>query len=1484
LQSYYECFLQIEKENDSLKLKIEQMREKLTQQQTKLDGLLEQQNKHEDTNSTPATTSATTEIEIKVLDNTHVNIISMQHMHAELNDVNKSVELFIEDKRMIIDANTKESKKQDESTETEIVINEEQQMHDYKKRVDELELEKEALNKKLNSIEASLARWIFRACDYKSDLSTSNERCAKLEKEIGNLKENLNRVEVEHSNKLEELQKEHSIHLNERVKENQTSIGALEDKLRSDYESIIDKLNNEWKLKSDENINELIKLRVECDEKEKSCIRLREKLHLIESRKYSDVNTQTLAEEPKSVGHVQVQTSQIETSVSTSAVVQASSKPNAIVARKPQIGSMIAAQAAKLQQQLSFAAQVTNDEKQAVVSTQTANVHQTQAAQNELRLRIDQLLLEKNALKGKNDELKSDLDKLSKELSELKLGIQQQKHQQPQIQAHSQQPHSVATSVSIRFSNKQTQTELKPLSSVWSTATSTSTLTNSNDQQQQLINSLRIKIDIYKSELEQLQLKYNRDQLEYNKRLQEVSKKHAEEMRQAEQALRAERAKLLEQNEENERLGEKIKQLEHEIESIKNKYGSNMGDIQATFKKEKQISDTIIMQQKKLLDYLQQKIHEGGGGALLPIDSYNHPQQSSNQGNHLITNIFGKWKSSNSNPLTANLPKPGSATMSKSKHVQSKTPKNAFTLKEMQDELNTSYMAYTNMKKVQNELAPSPSATNTSAAAPSTSISKTLETANSTKNDLKRQIHVFITGLNTCPTYCHVCQHLIPLIAYASKCQLCSFTCHSTCSSSLSSSNNVNKTEHIDIDPLKYCKSYNYNQIPFENYRYIKKLSTLSTSEARNSAQQLLSDYLFIYVDNSWKKIWVVLRTNGLMEFYQTNANLKPFDTINLCTDRIQLETSYKRIRQLLSVMSNVTTTYPSTAHVVDLTVANSKNINSDEIYECLETNSTNSSSKLKLDMSSLIMLLYGPKLCLQLGFNTFNKKNVWYDALQSIMLLSLSPLSLHISSTSTINKKSASILSNEAFRLFNMQQVLKPFLEFSDTVVNSYCFISDTLIALACDDGLYALNSSSGSPTESAISLVKVETIELAHKLYCQSELGKLCLVGRKSRQFLCIDLNELLFAIEEATNNKRQRDAAIETPAANGDEEDDTCSISVKIDRIQNIDRCHLFETSFINGVWYLAAATPEAIYVLLYNKHSGNFSLVREISTNEAPCSCLKFTSKLTSSKLVYACKVFYKMDMTYLQSAPLLDDAMINSITSWHKKSYSDSEMNTLVPLNDEKSDLNSQQPIAVCVINSASIEQEAVLLCYEEFGVFVTYNSNTTQWQLPNIKKQSSTSISGSSSGSLANAGTAFLRWPRGAFTGSSVPPLQIEYDSPYLYLFYSDSIIVYSISFSNDSVSPLSSGMPLVRKVGVAFAYKPRYLSVLHTRDVNCLIISIRKPSVEYDSSSDGAHRDLYRVNEADEENDDEQDQDNSARLIANDLTDKICLSYFSPN
>jgi len=175
------------------------------------------------------------------------------------------------------------------------------------------------------------------------------------------------------------------------------------------------------------------------------------------------------------------------------------------------------------------------------------------------------------------------------------------------------------------------------------------------------------------------------------------------------------------------------------------------------------------------------------------------------------------------------------------------------------------------------------------------------------------------------------------------------------------------------------------------------------------------------------------------------------------------------------------------------------------------------------------------------------------------------------------VKKTSSSIINQEQFKFFNVNKVLKPFLELCDTVVNSYCFINENLIALACDDGLYAINSlvQNGEETNQT-SLVKIDSIESAHKLYYQHEFGKLCFIGRKSRQFLSIDLTDLNKSLINYDSDEDRRGRSASRGDGDNEEDDDfydddedAKSVQVNLEHILNIDRCHLFECSlYKNG----------------------------------------------------------------------------------------------------------------------------------------------------------------------------------------------------------------------------------------------------------------------------------------------------------------------------
>lgn len=359
---------------------------------------------------------------------------------------------------------------------------------------------------------------------------------------------------------------------------------------------------------------------------------------------------------------------------------------------------------------------------------------------------------------------------------------------------------------------------------------------------------------------------------------------------------------------------------------------------------------------------------------------------------------------------------------------------------------------------------------------------------------------------------------------------------------------------------------------------------------------------------------------------------------------------------------------------------------------------------------------------------------------------------------------------------------------------------------------------------------MVKIDKVESAHKLYYENEFGKLCFIGKKSRQFLSIDVNELNSCLINA-DYKSNDDL--------DEEDDDAKSVQVSLEHIHNIDRCHLFECKLnkSNGYWYLAVATPETIYILLFNKITNKYTMVKTIQTQaESPCLCIKFTNNFAINQLIYACgKEFFKMDITYLQPSTFQADGQ-------------------------------SSQPIALCVLTPSNYcQQEAVLLCYETYGIFMVFNFNTNQWQLPTCSKKNGSSSSITSNGSHSTSNllqsSATLKWPR----GNGLTPLQIEYDSSYLYLFYNDCIIVYQINFEADlSLS--------CKKSGVTFIYKPRYLNIFNNKSSNCIIISNRRPLDEEEQAKLES-----------EENELDEDGERINDPLLHDLNDKICLSYFSP-
>jgi len=222
LQSYYECFLQIEKENDTLKTKLEQMKETIEVQQTKLNELQDKQKEVIERDEMTIETQRELEHETKLRDTKrdYLNRLSLKHIDDELSNVNLTIKQFIENKHIEFNQvinNQINSLKDSPEVQDDVRLKNE--------KIAELELEKEALSKKLNSIESSLARWIFRACDYKSDMDKSNEKCMELENKLKEADEKYLVVKKDNEHETKSLKSE----LNEKT-------GMIE-KLKEELES-----------------------------------------------------------------------------------------------------------------------------------------------------------------------------------------------------------------------------------------------------------------------------------------------------------------------------------------------------------------------------------------------------------------------------------------------------------------------------------------------------------------------------------------------------------------------------------------------------------------------------------------------------------------------------------------------------------------------------------------------------------------------------------------------------------------------------------------------------------------------------------------------------------------------------------------------------------------------------------------------------------------------------------------------------------------------------------------------------------------------------------------------------------------------------------------------------------------------------------------------------------------------------------------------
>lgn len=644
LESYYECFLQIEKENNILKQKIEQMKLKLNSYQNQ-----DQVSKHD-----LEKTEHSEEVCEKV-DSEEVNKLSMKHVDEEMTNLNQSVSDFIKEKQ---NEKEKEPKSDKELNSDEIKLK--------IQRIDELELEKDALNKKLNNIESSLARWIFRACDYKSDVTKSNEKCQSLESKISDMNQELNEVKEKHRDEVESLQSK-----------------------LNDYVSKIDELNLKLSSKEKE-ISEVNK-------------KLNDYQEIANSKRNLDVAIQTEIEATSSVSNTKLPNSNSKTGL----VAQAAAKLNQMLVKNGEANQ--------------------TEESSTKISNEIFN----------LKAKIDSLILERNSFKIKNEEL-------TRELNEKLDSIPVNNKTAPTHQPKSEVNMSTQTD-SHKLTSNQTQTESN------SNIKSKINILETNNQSC-IEGQLKNKIDQMKKDLDSLKLKATKDQSEFTTALEDKSS----EIARLEQVIKNNKISISNLSKEIEELNEKLNKQLEENESLKRTYESKFENFNSNLKVEKQISDTIIQQQKKLLDYLQMKLNGEN-----PNSGTESTSSESNGHSNIINLLHKKFnKTSNqNNPLLANLQKTTNQQFINKQQELIKQSKEIVTttkkMTEIETELNSNYEAYSILKSKNkvDEQAISLKSESTNAVANKAQPAAVINRLNSNCKSTKKQIHVFITGLNTSPTY-----------------------------------------------------------------------------------------------------------------------------------------------------------------------------------------------------------------------------------------------------------------------------------------------------------------------------------------------------------------------------------------------------------------------------------------------------------------------------------------------------------------------------------------------------------------------------------------------------------------------------------------------------------------------------------------------------------------------------------------------------------
>ncbi|XP_067033704.1 citron rho-interacting kinase-like [Acropora muricata] len=261
------------------------------------------------------------------------------------------------------------------------------------------------------------------------------------------------------------------------------------------------------------------------------------------------------------------------------------------------------------------------------------------------------------------------------------------------------------------------------------------------------------------------------------------------------------------------------------------------------------------------------------------------------------------------------------------------------------------------------------------------------------------------------------------------------------------------------------------------------------------------------------------------------------------------------------------------------------------------------------------------------------------------------------------IKKKNASVEDQKL-----MGNVLLHLQDDQRLDINCTQLVNSELVLLGAEEGLYSLaisNPGKHSPR-------MLPGIERAFQISIIDDLNQVIMIAGKDRQLCSVELKQV-------TSRARQTNPTVPLNAL----------IPQIIEKITN---CHLFAVGQYEGNYYICAATPNSILLLRYNSGIGTFCTRKEIETSE-PCNCIHFSK----SHVIYGTGKFYALDIKHHTVKELLDA----TDPSLAFAVYGASQLNIF--------------PIAVMDIKiPGSNEQRELLLCFNEFGLFVNSAGRNTR--------------------------------------------------------------------------------------------------------------------------------------------------------------------------